>query len=173
MFLKTLLQPKEGQDIKPGDQFPLKKEHIVELANECANVFAQQPIVFKEIRPPTKIFGDIHGQYVDLMRFFDIWKPPTEDIHAYDYVFLGNYIDKGQYSLEVICLLFALKLKYPNQIILLRGNHEDRNVNKFLGFGQECANRLSEDIEDPNSVFAKINEAFDMMPLAALITDKQ
>lgn len=107
------------------------------------------------------------------MRFFEIWKPPTEDIDAYDFLFLGNYVDKGQYSLEVICLLFALKLKFPNQIFLLRGNHEDRNVNKYLGFGAECARRLGDDIEDSNSVFAKVNDAFDMMPLAAMITDKQ
>jgi hypothetical protein len=53
--------------------------------------------VIKEIRPPTKIIGDIHGQYIDLMRFFDIWKAPidTGDIHAFDYLFLGNYVDKG------------------------------------------------------------------------------
>jgi len=75
--------------------------------------------------------------------------------------------------LEVICLLMALKLKWPKQIILLRGNHEDRNVNKHLGLGDECAKRLGEDINDPNSCFAKINDAFDNMPLAAVITDKQ
>ena len=109
------------------------------------------------------------------MRFFDIWKAPAEhgDIHAYDYLFLGNYVDKGQYSLEVICLLMALKLKFPKQIMLLRGNHEDKNVNRYLGFGEECAKRLGEDINDPNSCFAKINEAFEQMPLAAIVTDKQ
>lgn len=105
------------------------------------------------------------------MRFFDIWKAPSEqgDIQAQDYVFLGNYVDKGHHSLEVICLLFALKLKFPKQIILLRGNHEDKNVNKFLGFGAECSKRLGEDINDANSCFAKINEAFEYMPLAATI----
>jgi diadenosine tetraphosphatase ApaH/serine/threonine PP2A family protein phosphatase len=175
MFLKPLLKPKEGQDIKPNAEFPCKREHILELVNECTNILAAQPIVIKEVRPPTKIIGDIHGQYIDLMRFFDIWKAPIDqgDIHAFDYVFLGNYVDKGQWSLEVICLLFVLKLKFPKQIILLRGNHEDRHVNKYLGLGDECAKRLGEDINDPNSVFAKINDAFDQMPLAAIINDKQ
>jgi hypothetical protein len=94
------------------------------------------------------VFGNLHGNYADLMRFFDIWKAPSEngDIHGYDYVFLGNYVDRGAYSLETICLLMALKLKYPKQIFLMRGNHEDRNVNRYLGFGEECSKRLSEDI---------------------------
>ena len=66
----------------------------------------------------------------------------------------------------------ALKLKFPKQIFLLRGSHEDKNVNKYLGFGEECAKRLEEDITQPTSVFAKINEMFDYLPLAAIISDK-
>ena len=69
-------------------------------------------------------------------------------------------------------MLMALKLKYPKQIFMLRGNHEDRNVNRYLGFGEECAKRLEEDITQPGSVFAKINEMFDYLPLAAIISDK-
>ena len=66
----------------------------------------------------------------------------------------------------------ALKLKYPKQIFMLRGNHEDRNVNKYLGFGDECTKRLSEDINQASSVFSKINEMFDYLPLAAIVLDK-
>lgn len=176
MFIKSLLKPKEGQNIVPGQAFPCKREHIIELSAQVAEVMSEQPIVIKNIRPPVKIIGDIHGSYIDLMRFFDIWKCPVDtnngDIHAFDYLFLGNYVDKGQYSLEVVCLLFALKLKYPKQVILLRGNHEDKTVNRFLGLGDECVNRLGDDLDDPNGVFAKINEAFEQMPLAAIVNDK-
>lgn len=128
----------------------------------------------KILKPPVKVFGNIHGNYTDLMRFFDIWKAPQEtgDICSQDYVFLGNYVDRGCQSLEVVCLLFALKLKYPRQIFLIRGNHEDRNVNRHLGFGQECQQRFAENIDDPNSVFQKINDVFDWLPMAALISDK-
>jgi len=59
--MKPLLKAKEGQEIKPSAEFPCKREHIIELANECAQIMAAQPIVIKEIRPPVKIFGDIHG----------------------------------------------------------------------------------------------------------------
>ena len=111
------------------------------------------------------------------MRFFDIWKMPSDqgekgDIFGFDYLFMGNYVDRGIYSLETICLLMALKLKYPKQVFLLRGNHEDRNVNRYLGFGEECSRRLGEDINNPNSCFAKINDMFDQLPLAAIINDK-
>jgi len=174
VFLKALYNPKEGQKISPSAAFTFKKEQIIDLASECQSIVANQPMVIKGMKPPIKIFGNIHGDYVDLMRFFDIWKGPNEsvDIQSFDYVFLGNYVDRGAFSLEVICLLMALKLKYPKQIVLLRGNHEDRAVNRHLGFGKECATRLGEDINDPNSVFARINTLFDYLPLAAIIEDK-
>ena len=110
------------------------------------------------------------------MRFFDIWKSPCEsdrgDINGFDYLFLGNYVDRGAYSLETICLMMAIKVKYPKQIFLLRGNHEDKNVNRYLGFGEECTKRLGEDINLASSVFAKINEMFEYLPLAAIVIDK-
>lgn len=141
----------------------LKKEQILELISECSNILQAQPIVIKTLKPPIKIFGNLHGDYIDLMRFFDIWGQPNDngDISGYDYLFLGNYVDKGAQSLEVICLLMALKLKYPKQVFLLRGNHEDRNVNRYLGFGQECARRLGENIDDPNSIFQRMNDMFE------------
>ena len=61
MFLKPLLKPKEGQELKPDAEFPCKREHIIELASEVLQVLAAQPIVIKDIRPPAKVFGDLHG----------------------------------------------------------------------------------------------------------------
>ena len=172
--MKALLKPKDFKLPPMGSKFPIKREDIIELATECINILAVQPIVIRDIKPPVKVFGSIHGNYADLMRFFDIWKAPTDsgDIHGFDYVFMGNYVDRGAYSLETICILMALKLKYPKQIFLLRGNHEDKSVNRYLGFGEECTKRLEEDITQPNSVFTKINEMFEYLPLAAIISEK-
>jgi protein phosphatase len=97
------------------------------------------------LRPPTKIFGSIHGQYGDLMRMFAQYGAPNEsaedyvcDMEGLDYLFLGNYVDRGKFSLEVICLLFTLKIKFPFQIHLLRGAHEDIRINRAYGFAEEC-----------------------------------
>lgn len=75
------------------------------------------------------------------------------DIESCDYVFLGNYVDRGKNSLEVICTLLALKLKFPDSIYLLRGAHEDKQINIDEGLGTECYKRLGEDITEANSVF--------------------
>ena len=74
-----------------------------------------------KVKAPIKIFGDIHGQYTDLMRFFDLWGAPVDgtkngDIESFDYLFLGDFVDRGSHSLETICLLLALKIKYPEQV---------------------------------------------------------
>ena len=95
----------------------LKKDHIIELIGEALLIVQSMPIVSK-IRPPVKVFGSLHGNYLDLLRFFDQWKSPVDisnggDIDSFDYVFLGNYVDRGAFSIETICLLIALKVKYP------------------------------------------------------------
>ena len=111
------------------------------------------------------------------MRFFDLWGIPndgieTGDIESYDYLFLGDFVDRGAHSLETIFLLMALKVKFPDKIHLLRGNHEDRMINAAFGFAEECSSRLGEEPSDPDSVFNKVNDVFDWLPLAALIDDK-
>lgn len=120
------------------------------------------------------MFGDIHGQFTDLMRFFDLWGYPTEDgdIESYDYLFLGDYVDRGAHQLETILFLMALKVKFPEKIHMLRGNHEDRLINKTFGFSHQCLQKLKENPEAYNSVFNKINDCFDWLPLVAVIDDQ-
>jgi hypothetical protein len=87
-------------------------------------------------RSPTKIFGSIYGRFQDLLNIFENFGYPDEkEMEIVEYVFLGNYVDKGFNSLETICLLMALKIKYPDHIRLLRGKHEDASVNRICGFG--------------------------------------
>ena len=78
---------------------------------------------------PVKIFGDLHGQFGDLMRLFEEYGTPSTagDITYIDYLFLGDYVDRGAHSLETICLLLALKIEHPKAVHLIRGNHEVGN----------------------------------------------
>lgn len=111
------------------------------------------------------------------MRLFRDYSQPSDeysvgDIERINYLFLGDYVDRGRQGVEVVCLLFAIKLRYPDQFYLLRGHHEDRKINRLQGFADECALKFNEDINDPSSVFNKINKVFEYMSLAALVDDR-
>ena len=109
----------EVRGSKPGRQVQLTEQEIKSLCIQSRDIFINQPILL-ELEAPIKIVGDVHGQYYDLLRLFEYGGFPPEA----NYLFLGDYVDRGKQSLETICLLLAYKIKYPENFFLLRGNHE-------------------------------------------------
>jgi len=138
---------------------------MILVCNAACKIFAAQPSVV-EAEAPCRIFGDIHGQFRDLLLLF--WAYGTPDVEgAPMFVFNGDFVDRGCHSLEVIFLLLALKVLLPERVWLVRGNHEDRNMNKKYGFEEECCARLGEDFGP--KIFALLQKAFDHLPLACVV----
>jgi diadenosine tetraphosphatase ApaH/serine/threonine PP2A family protein phosphatase len=109
------------------------------------------------------------------MRYFSLFGRPSElkgDIECVDYLFLGNFTNRGAFSLETICLLLALKIKYNGHFHLLRGNQEDLEISKLYGLAEECKEKLKEDINQPNSIFQRLCALFEYLPLAAVINNQ-
>ncbi|KAJ7689481.1 serine/threonine-protein phosphatase PP1 [Mycena rosella] len=113
---------------RPGKPVQLQEYEIKYLCTKAREIFINQPILL-ELEAPIKICGDIHGQYYDLLRLFEYGGFPPEA----NYLFLGDYVDRGKQSLETICLLLAYKIKYPENFFILRGNHECASINRITG----------------------------------------
>jgi len=173
--INALLQPTTWQPDANPNSFLLSAAEVSRLCDQTLEVLKSQEMVLR-LRAPIKVYGDIHGQFLDLMRLFARYKAPWDgengDIESMDYLFLGDFVDRGAFSLETVCLLFSLKVKYPNQIHLIRGNHEDPTINAIYGFRDECRRRLNEEPEDPESCWNKFNRAFEWLPVGAVIEDR-
>jgi diadenosine tetraphosphatase ApaH/serine/threonine PP2A family protein phosphatase len=121
--------------------------------------FYQEPTLL-EIPAPVTICGDIHGQFPDLLELFSVSGPPSPQT----YLFMGDYVDRGEYSIRTLMYLVLLKLKMPRNIFLIRGNHESREVTRTYGFQREVIDRFGH-----SGIWKLAMEVFDLLPLAALI----
>jgi len=111
---------------------------------------------------PCKIVGDIHGQFSDLVRLLECGGHPPDTT----YLFLGDFIDRGAYGVECIVMLFSYKVKFPDKMFLLRGNHECGPISRIYGFYDEVKRRFNV------KMWKSFCECFNHLPLAACIDDK-
>lgn len=159
---KMISQLLAVRNSKPGSKgVNLLESHITALVVQCREIFMDQP-VFLELEAPINVCGDTHGQFYDLLRIFEHGGFPPDS----NYLFLGDYVDRGAYNIENICLLFCFKLKYPENFFLLRGNHESPTINRIYGFYDECQRRYSV------SLWKTFGECFNCLPVSAMIEDK-
>lgn len=142
------------------DSKTLHRRYVLEILCQIYKLFVEQPTLVDVNIPNKKKFtvvGDIHGQFFDLLNIFDINELPSEEN---PYLFNGDIVDRGSFSIECILLLLSLKLLYPKHLYISRGNHETHTMNQMYGFEGECKHKYS-----PN-VYEFFTQVFQVLPLA-------
>ena len=131
------------------------------MVGQAQRLFSRESNLL-QIKDPVVVVGDVHGQFFDLMKILEIGGSPTNT----KYLFLGDYVDRGAFSIECVLLLFSLKINFPQTFMMIRGNHECRQMTSFFNFRSECLYKY--DME----VYEIIMECFDNLPLSAIINNK-
>ena len=140
----------------------LPEKDLKELCEKAKEIFIEESNV-QNVSAPVIICGDIHGQIYDLLELFK----KGGDIPKSRYIFMGDYVDRGYNGVEVLELLLALKIKYPEHITLLRGNHESRQICFAYGFYEEITRKYGN-----ANAWEYFTDLFDYLPLAALVEGK-
>jgi len=137
----------------------IKEPEVKKLCSKARDILVEEANV-QRVDAPVTICGDIHGQFFDLVELFKV----GGDCPDTNYLFMGDFVDRGFYSVETFLLLLALKVRYPDRITLIRGNHESRQITQVYGFYDECLRKYGS-----VNVWRYCTDIFDYLSLAALI----
>ncbi|KAG9394369.1 Calcineurin-like phosphoesterase [Carpediemonas membranifera] len=139
----------------------ISKNLIERILVEMTAMLGQEPNLLN-VDAPVTVVGDLHGQFYDLVRLLELAGDPEKT----RYLFLGDYIDRGTFSLETTITLYSMKLRYPKNVFLLRGNHECRQMADFFNFRLEILHKQD------NEVLELFQKSFDHLPLAAIVDNR-
>jgi len=140
----------------------ISEVEVKELCEKATEILMEESNV-QRIDPPVTLCGDIHGQFYDLMELFKVGGHVPDT----NYLFMGDFVDRGYNSVETFLLLLALKVRYPDRITLIRGNHESRQITQVYGFYEECMRKFG-----GVNVWRYCTEIFDYLSLSAIINDR-
>mmetsp|Transcript_87065 Transcript_87065/g.186626 ORF Transcript_87065/g.186626 Transcript_87065/m.186626 type:complete len:310 (+) Transcript_87065:150-1079(+) len=141
---------------------PLSESEVKQLCDLAKDILSTESNVHP-VRCPVTICGDIHGQFHDLQELFRIGGFPPDT----NYLFLGDYVDRGYFSVECVSLLLCIKVRFPGRITILRGNHESRQITQIYGFYDECTRKYNS-----QTTWKCFTDLFDYLPLTALVENK-
>jgi serine/threonine-protein phosphatase 2A catalytic subunit len=141
---------------------PLAESEVRALVARAQEILVEESNV-QPVRAPVTVCGDVHGQFHDLMELFRIGGrcPDT------NYLFMGDYVDRGYYSVETVTLLVALKVRWRDRIFILRGNHESRQITQVYGFYDECLRKYGS-----ADIWKLFTDLFDFLPLTAVVENQ-
>lgn len=140
----------------------LPETDFKQLCTIISDIFFEESNV-QPVFSPVTICGDLHGQYYDVQELFRTGGYPPDT----QYIFMGDFVDRGYYSLETLTQLLVFKAKWPDRITLLRGNHESRQVTQVYGFYDECMKKYGN-----ANLWRYCCRLFDLMPIGALIDNE-
>lgn len=152
----------EATKFKVGTYVEIPDKAIRWIIKEVQDIFKHESTLL-ELTSPIKVTGDFHGQFYDLLRLFEIsgGAPPQNK-----FLLIGDFVDRGKQSIETIMLLLAYKVKYPEHIFLLRGNHECNSITRMYGFYDECKRRYN------LSMWRDFCSMFNYLPISAIIDER-